>query len=71
VTKAPDADVRLPIDQRQPGGLGLHLVRELLDSLEYEYSPADRQSRITFRKTVTEQSARGPAADGGPSGARE
>ena len=38
VTKAPDADVKLPIDQRRPGGLGLHLIRRLLDSIEYEYS---------------------------------
>jgi serine/threonine-protein kinase RsbW len=51
VTKAPDADVKLPIDQRRPGGLGLHLIRRLLDSIEYEYSKERRQSRITFRKT--------------------
>ena len=51
VTKAPDADVKLPIEQRRPGGLGLHLIRRLLDSIEYEYSKERRQSRITFRKT--------------------
>ena len=51
VTKAPDADVKLPIDQRRPGGLGMHLIRRLLDSIEYEYSKERRQSRITFRKT--------------------
>ena len=37
VTKAPDVDVGLPIEQRRPGGLGLHLIRRLLDSIEYEY----------------------------------
>jgi anti-sigma regulatory factor (Ser/Thr protein kinase) len=52
VTKAPDADVNLPIEQRRPGGLGLHLIRRLLDSIEYEYSKEHRQSRITFRKTA-------------------
>ncbi len=51
VTKAPDVDVTLPIEQRRPGGLGLHLIRRLLDSIEYEYSKEQRQSRITFRKT--------------------
>jgi anti-sigma regulatory factor (Ser/Thr protein kinase) len=51
VTKAPDADVKLPIEERRPGGLGLHLIRRLLDSIEYEYSKERRQSRITFRKT--------------------
>ncbi|HEY2816170.1 MAG TPA: ATP-binding protein [Casimicrobiaceae bacterium] len=50
VTKAPDVDVSLPIDQRDPGGLGLHLIRRMLDSIEYEYTRESRRSRITFRK---------------------
>jgi len=52
VTKAPDVDVGLPIEQRRPGGLGLHLIRRLMDSVEYEYSEASRQSRIVLRKTL-------------------
>jgi anti-sigma regulatory factor (Ser/Thr protein kinase) len=51
VTRAPDADIELPIEQRKPGGLGLHLIRRLVDSIEYEYSTESRQSRTTFRKT--------------------
>jgi len=50
VTKAPDVDITLPIDARHPGGLGLHLIRRLLDSIEYEYTKEVRRSRITFRK---------------------
>lgn len=57
VTRAPDVDVSKPAQDRQPGGLGLHLVRKMVDSLEYRYQ--DRQSRITFRKTTGE----GHAAD--------
>ena len=60
VTQAPDADVNLPIEERKPGKLGLHLVRRLVDSLQYEYSSERRESRTTFRKTAS-----GGAAEGG------
>jgi phosphoserine phosphatase RsbU/P len=55
VTKAPDVDIGMPIERRKPGGLGLHLIRRLVDSIEYEYAEESRQSRITFRKTSAGQ----------------
>ena len=51
VTQSPDADINLPIEERKPGKLGLHLVRRLVDSLRYEYSIERRESRTIFRKT--------------------
>ena len=51
VTRAPPVDITLPVESRRPGGLGLHLIRKLVDSIEYRHSPQDRCSRITFRKT--------------------
>lgn len=51
LTLAPDADVTLPLEQRVPGGLGIHLTRRLVDTIEYTYVPERRESRITFRKT--------------------
>ena len=65
VTQAPDADVTLPIEARRPGGLGLHLIRRLLDSIDYEYRQDLRQSRITFRKTGGGTRAMPGAADTG------
>ena len=52
ITQVPDAGVDLPIEQREPGGLGIHLVRRMVDSLEYEYRQELRQTRITFRKIL-------------------
>ena len=51
VTRAPPVDVTLPAGKRQPGGLGLHLIARLVDSVQYGYSPGERCSRIVFRKT--------------------
>jgi len=65
VTQAPDADIELPIEQRKPGGLGLHLIRRLVDSIEYEYSRESRQSRTRFRKTRAGRPASASAANKG------
>lgn len=71
VTKAPDADIELPIEQRKPGGLGLHLIRRLVDCIEYEYSTESRQSRTKFRKTRGGRPAVGGAANTGDTHARD
>ncbi|HET9669970.1 MAG TPA: SpoIIE family protein phosphatase [Casimicrobiaceae bacterium] len=59
VTTAPEVDLGRPIDEREPGGLGLHLVRKLADRVAYEYADAARESRITVWLD-----ARGKARDG-------
>lgn len=51
-TRVPELDTTAPLEQRLPGGMGIHLVRKLVDSLEYRYSEESRQGRVTFRKTV-------------------
>jgi sigma-B regulation protein RsbU (phosphoserine phosphatase) len=54
-TQAPAVDVDKPLADRQPGGLGLHLVRQMADTLQYEY--ADGRSTITFTKALEPQVA--------------
>ena len=65
VTRAPVVDTTLPAESRRPGGLGLHLIRRLVDSVKYDYSESDRCSRITFRKTRTCPPADDAAGHGG------
>ena len=46
----PDVDVNAPMSERTPGGLGLHLVRAIVDHISFEYE--DRVMRIVVVKNV-------------------
>ena len=50
-TDAPKVDTSLPLSERQPGGLGLHLVIQMVDRVEYAHH--DRMSSIIITKRVT------------------
>jgi anti-sigma regulatory factor (Ser/Thr protein kinase) len=50
VTRAAVPDVHAPIEKREVGGLGLFLIRKMVDSLRYDY--ADRCSTVTFTRTT-------------------
>ncbi len=50
VTAAPEVDIHMPVEARRAGGLGLHLVGRLVDSINYDYS--GRRSLICFRKAL-------------------
>jgi anti-sigma regulatory factor (Ser/Thr protein kinase) len=52
ITKVPEIKVDKPLDERKPGGLGIHLIKKLMDRVEYEY--ADRRSTTTFYKKIEE-----------------
>ena len=55
VTRAGEVETGLPIEERAPGGLGLHLIRKMVDFIEYQYLEESRASRITFRATAVER----------------
>jgi serine/threonine-protein kinase RsbW len=43
-------DVTAPLEQRRPGGLGIHLAKKLLDGLQY--SRIDGKNRLELRKRL-------------------
>ncbi|ATE66466.1 ATP-binding protein [Rhizorhabdus dicambivorans] len=45
----PAPDTSLDIDDRPVGGLGIHLVREMMDEVRYVYDQG--RNELTFRKT--------------------
>jgi anti-sigma regulatory factor (Ser/Thr protein kinase) len=50
VTATGPVDVSLSLEERTPGGLGIHLSRHMLDDVRYEYE--DRRSTITLVKRL-------------------
>lgn len=50
LTAVPDIRVDQPLEERRPGGLGIHLIKQMMDRVEYEYR--DRCSRTTMYKTL-------------------
>ena len=48
VTRPRDVDTNAPLSERTPGGLGLFLLQNLVDRLEYDYR--DRRSSVVFSK---------------------
>ena len=50
ITKAPEVKTDQPAEKRRIGGLGIHLVRRLMDRVEYDYT--DRRSTITLVKRI-------------------
>jgi anti-sigma regulatory factor (Ser/Thr protein kinase) len=50
VTQAPEVDPDMPMEERRRGGLGLHFVRQLADTIRYDYT--DRNSTVTVTKRL-------------------
>jgi anti-sigma regulatory factor (Ser/Thr protein kinase) len=48
--EAPEPDTTLPVEQRPLGGLGIFLVRKLMDEVQYERR--DGRNRVACRKRI-------------------
>jgi len=40
------------IEERRPGGLGIYLVKKMVDDLNYDYQTESRKMRVTVTKTL-------------------
>lgn len=50
IRAVPDVNVDLKLKDRRPGGLGIHLLKRMVDDVSYEY--VDGRSTTTFMKEL-------------------
>jgi serine/threonine-protein kinase RsbW len=49
-TAVPPPDTTLPLEQRQPGGLGVHMMRQFTNQLQYRIRPAGGNELILVKQ---------------------
>ena len=49
------------IEERRPGGLGIYLVKKMVDDLDYTYETETRRMRISVTKTLENRDVRDQA----------
>ncbi len=49
VTKAPEVNLNIPLEDRKPGRLGIHLVKRLTDSVSYQHHNGISTITVTKR----------------------
>lgn len=55
----PEPDLTAPLEDRRPGGLGIHLVTHLMDRVEYTRRDGRNHLVLTWRVPVADQQQRG------------
>lgn len=55
LSDAPQPDTDAPLDERPVGGLGVHLVREMMDRIDYRYE--DGRNRLSMKISKTAKTA--------------
>ena len=48
ITRTAEVDTKQTLEERRVGGLGIHLVKQMIDKIEYDYK--NRQSKIILTK---------------------
>jgi anti-sigma regulatory factor (Ser/Thr protein kinase) len=45
-SNAPEADIGLPLEERDPGGLGIRLIRQMMDRVDYHRVAGENRLRL-------------------------
>ncbi len=56
-TRLQEVDTSGDLEDREAGGLGIHLVKRMVDEIHYHYSALNQESKITLIKSVAPQHA--------------
>ncbi|MGB5107348.1 MAG: ATP-binding protein [Candidatus Zixiibacteriota bacterium] len=48
--EAPPARLEMPLHERKPGGLGIHIVKQMMNEVDYSYK--DRVSKVTLTRLI-------------------
>jgi anti-sigma regulatory factor (Ser/Thr protein kinase) len=49
-TKVAEPDISIPLDQRPPGGLGVHMMRSFTDEIIYSSSPSGENELVLVKR---------------------
>ena len=52
ITKTEEFDPNMPLEKRRAGGMGIHLVKTVMDDVQYEYNEQERTSIIRLTKNI-------------------
>lgn len=59
LTEAPEPDVEAPAEEREIGGLGVHLAKTFVETLRYER--VDGRNRLTLEQSLEDQPENSPS----------
>ena len=54
-TIVPPPDVTLPLEQRIPGGLGIHLIRQIMDEMTHRVTPQGGNELTLVKRGIKER----------------
>jgi serine/threonine-protein kinase RsbW len=63
-TSVPPPDLTLPLEQRTPGELGIHLIRQLMDEMTHCVTPQGGNELILVKRGIGEENGDSHTADG-------